>query len=400
MNIWLINHYAVPIQYYPLARTTNFAKYLMRMGHTVTIFAASSVHNSTINLIEDGRLYREEIVEGIHYVYIRCRSYTGNGIGRISNMFEFAFRLESVCKHYSKPDAVVATSATPPACMEGLRLAKKYGVKAVAEVTDLWPESFVAYGFLRKYNPILIPMYLFEKRMYEYADKIIFSMGGGYDYIRERGWDQDIPEEKVYYINNGIDLKTFNYNKENYQIEDVDLVDEKVFKVVYTGSLLRGYSLEKLLDAAKIIDSPSLSFLIWGKGDRLQYLQEYVVNRDIKNVIFKGYVDKKYIPFILSKCNLAVLNVSPTDILRYGGSQNKLFDYLASGVPIISGEDNKYSIIRNERCGISKKFNSPAELAEAILAIKEKNIERDHIKNVAKQYDFEILTEKLLDIIK
>ena len=34
MNIWLINHYAVPPKYYPLARPTLFAKNLMAMGHT------------------------------------------------------------------------------------------------------------------------------------------------------------------------------------------------------------------------------------------------------------------------------------------------------------------------------------------------------------------------------
>ena len=166
MNIWLINHYAVPIQYYPLARTTNFAKYLMRMGHEVTIFAASAVHNSTVNLIEDGSLFREEYVDDIHYVYVRCRSYTGNGIGRISNMFEFARRLKSVCEKFEKPDAVLASSATPMACKEGLKIAKKYGVKAVAEVTDLWPESFVSFGLVSKCNPILVPMYWYEKKMY------------------------------------------------------------------------------------------------------------------------------------------------------------------------------------------------------------------------------------------
>ena len=59
MNIWLINHYAVPPKYYPLARPTNFAKHLMRMGHQVTIFAASTLHNSDLNLIRDHKPYRE-----------------------------------------------------------------------------------------------------------------------------------------------------------------------------------------------------------------------------------------------------------------------------------------------------------------------------------------------------
>ena len=45
MNIWLINHYAVPPKYYPLARQTYFAKHLMRMGHTVKIFAGLKEEN-------------------------------------------------------------------------------------------------------------------------------------------------------------------------------------------------------------------------------------------------------------------------------------------------------------------------------------------------------------------
>lgn len=41
MNIWFFNHYAVPPWLYPLARPYNFAKYLIKKGHNVTIFAAS-----------------------------------------------------------------------------------------------------------------------------------------------------------------------------------------------------------------------------------------------------------------------------------------------------------------------------------------------------------------------
>ena len=97
MNIWLINHYAVPPKYYPLARPTLFAKNLMAMGHTVTVFAASSVHNSDVNLITDGRKWREETVDGVHYVYIKCCDYQGSGLKRIYNICEFAWKLPGVC---------------------------------------------------------------------------------------------------------------------------------------------------------------------------------------------------------------------------------------------------------------------------------------------------------------
>ena len=123
MRIWLINHFAVPIKYYPLARTTNFAKYLIRAGHEVRIFCASSVHNSDLNLIEDGALYREEVVDGIPYVYVRCRSYKSK-IQRVLNMLDFAWNLKTVCDHYEKPDAIMASSQTPFACLRALRMAK------------------------------------------------------------------------------------------------------------------------------------------------------------------------------------------------------------------------------------------------------------------------------------
>lgn len=405
MRIWLINHYAVPIQYYPLARTTNFAKYLMRTGHEVTIFAASAVHNSTVNLIEDGSLFREEYVDDIHYVYVRCRSYTGNGIGRISNMFEFAWRLNDVCKNYPKPDVVVATSATPPACMEGLRIAKRYGAKAIAEVTDLWPESFVSFGLVSKYNPVLIPMYLFEKKMYEYADEIIFSMEGAYDYIEDRGWQGSIPRTKTHYINNGVDLEIFDYNKEHYTVDDEDLRDRETFKVIYVGSIRLVNNIGKLIDVAKRIKNPKVKFLLWGKGDELKMLQQRVIDEKIENVVFKGYVDKKYVPYIASQADLNIVSFFSTSVLeKYGVSPNKMFDYMAAGKPILSIFPCRYNPAVQAGAGTDVRDASVESIVDAIRYYVEMDNRQysDYCQNAwkgAEKYDFKTLTNNLLKLM-
>ena len=405
MRIWLINHYAVPEKYYPLIRTTNFAKYLMRFGHDVTIFAASSVHNSTVKLIQDGELFREEWVNEIHYVYVRCSSYSGIGIGRIRNMFEFAFRLDRVCRNFPKPDAVLASSATPLACKAGLRIAKNYNAKAVAEVVDLWPESFVAYEFISKFNPLLIPMYLFEKKMYEYADEMIFSFEGGYDYIEERGWAQDIPRNKVHYINNGVDLEIFDYNREHYQIDDDDLENDKVFKVVYTGSIRRVNNLGKLLDVAKIIQNPKIRFLIWGKGDEQSSLEQRLKNENIRNVVFKGYVDKKYIPYITSCANLNIMHGFGTPIMRFGLSANKIFDYLAAGKPILAVFPCKYNPVVQCDAGVELQHSSIENIAKAVekFADMDEETYNRYCRNArkgAEKYDFKNLTQELLKIME
>ena len=272
MNIWLINHYAVPPQYYPLARPAIFAKYLQRSGHRVTIFAASTVHNSDQNLITDGRNWREEYVDGVHYVYIRCRDYQGNGGSRILNMCEFAWKLPGVCARFDKPDAIVATSMPPMSCAVGIHLAQKYGCRAVAEIADLWPESLIAYDVAGPRNPAVLLLRRLEKWIYKKADAIVFTMEGAYDYILEQGWEKDIPRSKVHFINNGVDMELFEYNRQHYPIEDRDLDDSDAFKIVYTGSLRKANNLGLLLDAARRVTDPRVKFLIWGAGDELELL--------------------------------------------------------------------------------------------------------------------------------
>lgn len=404
MRIWLINHYAVPIKYYPLARTTNFAKYLMREGHEAVIFAASSVHNSDTNLITDGSLYKEERVDGIHYVYVKCRSYQ-NKIQRVLNMLDFAWNLESVCGHFELPDVIMVSSQTPFACMRALRMAKRLRIKSIMEVTDLWPESLVAYGIVGKSNPILIPMYWFEKKMYEYADDIIFSMEGACDYIKERGWEKVIPKPKVHYINNGVDLELFDYNRSRFQIADPELHNEKIFKVVYTGSTRKINNLGKLIDAAIQIKNPRIKLLIWGKGDELPDLEKRVLNERIRNVVFKGYVDKKYIPYIVSRADLNIAHNSSSPIFRYGASFNKFFDYMAAGKPVLADFPCRYNPV--VQCGAGTEVKTPTlgNIAEGIehFAAMDSETYTAYCLNArkgAEQYDFKNLTQKLQIIMK
>lgn len=403
MRIWLINHYAVPTVYYPLARQTYFAKNLIEQGHEVTIISASSVHNSEINLITNNKKWKEEIAEGIRHIYVKCCNYNGNGLKRIYNMCEFAWKLPGICRKLDKPDVIIATSMPPMSCAKGIRLAKKYKCKGIAEIADLWPESIVAYGIAGSNNPAIKYLRKLEKWIYKNSDFIIFTMGGGYDYISDQGWDKEIPREKVAQINNGIDLEMYDYNKEHYSFQDDDLDDPNTYKVVYTGSLRKANEqIYALFDAIKLMQGDEYEnyrFLIYGRGDLVDSLKQICVENNYDNVRIKGFVEKKYIPYILSKCDVNILNCVSHNILRYGGSQNKLFDYLASGNPIISGEDNPYSVVSMYKCGIAREFKTPKELVAAIDELKSKPISSKHIRKVAEEFDFKKLTEKLLEII-
>lgn len=405
MKIWLINHYAVPPQYYPLARQNYFAKNLMALGHEVTIFAASTVHNSNLNLIVDNTPYREDVVDGVHYVLIRCKGYQGNGVSRILNMFEFARKLPGVCNQFPRPDAIVATSVPPMCCAAGIKLARKYGCRGVAEIADLWPESIVAYGIAGPRNPAVLWLRRLEKKIYTKADAIVFTAEGAYDYIKGQHWENEVPRSKVYYINNGVDLELFDYNKENFRVEDTDLDDPGIFKVVYTGSIRQVNNLGLLLDAAKEVKDERVRFLIWGDGDEKAALEQRLQEENIGNVTFKGRVEKRFVPSIVSRSDLNYIDPFPDHVAKYGISSNKLFEYFAAEKPILVQAKEQYNPVQTYHAGVCLRSLAAADLAAQIDAFAQMD-EAEYrsycagASAAAKEFDFKKLAAMLLDAIE
>lgn len=405
MKIWLINHYAVPPQYYPLARPSLFAKNLIKMGHNVTIIAASTVHNSDCqNLIEDGSRVKHITEDGISYVLINCKAYKGNGKDRVINILQFAKRLTGILNAMEKPDAILATSFDPLTCWKGVKYAKKKGIKIVAEIADLWPETLVAYNGVNTTNPIVKYLRRIEKKIYTKADRIIFTMEGAYEYIIEQGWENEIPRSKVFFINNGIDTEEFEFNKEHYQIEDPDLVDQSVFKVIYAGAIRKVNNLSLLLDAAKLLISKPVKFLIWGDGDELDILKKRIQEENISNVVLKGRVQKKYVPYIVSNADLNILLGKTESIFRFGISPNKMFDYFASGKPQLVTFDAKYNPVDKFNAGLTLKETSSTKISEAILEFLNMSEDKyremcDNAHDAAASYNFKELTGNLIKIL-
>ena len=137
----------------------------------------------------------------------------------------------------------------------GIKIAKKFGVPCICEVRDLWPESIVAYGALKRNSVIAKLLYQGEKWIYKKADSIIMTWEGGKDYIIDQGWDNQIDLKKVKHISNGVVIDTFDKNSEENKIMDSDLDNKEYKNIVYAGSIRKVNNLGMLLDAAKIIQN-------------------------------------------------------------------------------------------------------------------------------------------------
>ena len=147
--------------------------------------------------------------------------------------------------------------------------------------------------------------------------------------------------KKCYYINNGVDLMAYQKSIEEEKIEDPDLIDNSKFNVTYAGTIRPVNNVGKLLDAAKIIksrgDYSDIQFLIFGDGVQLEELKERANKERIDTVRFKGYINRQYIPYVLSRSAVNVLNYSQNQYnWSRGNSSNKLFEYMAMEKPVVS----------------------------------------------------------------
>lgn len=406
-KIWFFHHYATPPTSTGLARPYYFSKYLIREGHDPTVFASSYLHYSNEQIINDGSLYIKDKSSGVPFIYVRTHSAKGNGINRVINMFDFAKNLYKTAKKEArangKPDVIIASSPHPLTMIVGNYLSKKLNVPCICEVRDLWPESLIEYGFVKRNSIFAKILYNGEKWIYKKSDALIFTMPGGPEYVNQRGWTTELKKDKIHYINNGVELEKFDSNKNNNILKENILDDKNFINIVYTGSIRKVNNLDFILETAKIIKNDKIRFIIYGDGNEREELIDKCKKEHIDNVYFMGRIDKKYIPYILSKSTFNLLHNRSSDLMKYGSSQNKLFEYLASGKPIIQTFPGKYLILEKYNCGYVLDEQKPNKLAKLIEKISKDNddqiVKGENARKASTNYDYDNLTNKLLCII-
>lgn len=413
-NIWIWNHYATSMFFDRGGRHYSFAKYLMRSGHNVTIFCANTIHGSR-NLIDNkGKLYSAGCVDGIRFIFVRSAKYRGNGIGRGLNMLSFAHNVKKSAVEYAKlngvPDILLASSVHLWTLSAGLATAKRFHIPCICEVRDLWPESLIDYGQLQRKSAIARYLYYKERRLYEKANQIIFTWEGAPQYIKDKGWDLEsggqINLKKVHYINNGVDLVEFDKNAYKHKGSGSELFLQDGLNFIYTGAIRKVNNLELIVKpfAEVIKEGLAVRLIVVGGGDQLDNLKDKYAALE-ESIVFTGRMDKEYIPALLMQTDVCVLCSTQVPLNRYGISQNKLFDYMAAGKPILSLVPSLYDPIEAYGTGLYSKDQSIEEVKNAIKRMVDlSEIDREEMgraaREAAKDFDFPVLTEKLITVVE
>lgn len=399
MNIWIFNHYADPPDR-QATRSYDLAKQLVARGHRVTIFAAGFNHYSRKEeRIRPDETYREEIIDGVRFVWLKTFPYELNDWRRVLNMMSYSWRAFRVGLQFTDaPDAIIGVCVHPLAALAASLLARRRGSRFFFEVTDLWPETLIAMGKLSRNGLPARVLRALEKHLYHRAVKIIMLLGHTEEYVAGLG---ESPR-KIVWIPNGADLSRF------LSLPPYDGQYSETFTIMYIGGLLRANRIDVILETAKIQQSlghHNLKFVLVGDGSDKERLARFAEQLSLKNVEFRGLVPKTDVARVMASANAFVFSLANLPLYKYGISLNKMCDYLASGRPILFAGDSTYNPIRDAGAGISVPAEDPAALSEAINDLMDCTPEQrvrmgqNGLEHFKKHHDIRVLADRLEQVL-
>lgn len=144
------------------------------------------------------------------------------------------------------------------------------------------------------------------------------------------------------------------------------------FVALYLGNLGYGHPTETMVEAAARLKDDGVAFLFVGGGVRYPEMEERSAERNLGNVLLRGYVSKDETPGVLAGADCALISLDEGSLGIM--SPCKLHPSLAMGVPVVyvgPGGTNVDEAIAEYGCGFSLRQGDADGLVDAIRSLRD-----------------------------
>lgn len=212
---------------------------------------------------------------------------------------------------------------------------------------------------LTKKSPVIISLIKFiEKNACRLPENLIIESKAYADWFHE---NYQVPLEKFFFIPLGADENIYRITKPYPKRSGI-------FKVLYYGSFIPNHGIEIMIQAARSLEEVNnILFIFIGEGPELKNIQ--LSSKDLSNVKFLGYLPTEKMIEEISSCDVCLGAFGHT-LQSNMTIQNKIFESLAMGKPIITGHSPVMDETFINKMHLYLTDRTYESLANAILDLK------------------------------
>lgn len=368
MKIWICHQYALAPHHAGVTRHFMLAREFVQRGHDVTIIAAAISHKNPEGCaLRDDEKFRQEVYDGVKFLWLRTPSFSEKKILRVWNMLFFSFRILAL-RGIGRPDVIIGNTPDPFTALAAMLRAKSTHVLYALHIGDLWPLSLVDIGGISPFHPFILLLGLIERVLYRFSDYIVTPLPRAAAYIVSKGGAAD----KISQVPIVVDPA---------EIPDLpDLPYNDVFTFMYAGSIGPGNGAETIVRAAAAFEEKYTTRLyrlrLIGEGGEKGRLQALADELGIRHISFEPAVSKRDIYRRLAEADVFIVNIANLRVFRESGiSPNKIFDFMMMGRPIIIGCSAANNPVLAAEAGLCVAGDDAAGMAEKMAAVMDLPLE-------------------------
>jgi len=339
VTVWIQNPFdGLPCEGGRKQRYWLMSEAFLRAGHQVVYWTADFSHSS-----KDRRppVPSDAVPEGMEVRFVPTRPYPLNvclARQRSHRAYAADWRRMALGDKGERPSLVVTSMPTISAAEAALEVARHFGARVVVDVQDAWPETFERL-FPRRVRFVaraaLAPWRRRARRVYRDADVVT----GVCDRYREL-----VGRDDYYRAYLGI---------ERAGELPPDRAADGVVRLVYSGNLGRSYDLDTVVEAVRANDAMELDVAGFGE-----------FSTDCPRVRFHGLLHAAALAELYARCDVGVI---PMDDDSWVGVPNKMFDYAAAGLRIVSSLGGETAaLVAKYGCGATYAPGDAASFASAV----------------------------------
>lgn len=366
MKLTILTQYYPPEHGAPQNRLHDLARRWVLKGHDVTVLTAMPNYPGT-EIFPDyrGKFTFNEVIDGVKV--IRCWILPPKKKSTVRQLICYFSFVKSAALiglfKLGKSDFLICES--PPLFLgfTALFLSFLKSSKLVMNISDLWPESAVQLGMIRK-GPALSFLEWFEKLLYRKSVLVSCQTEGIVDGVRKRH-----PEARTFLFPNGVDLEMFTPSAPDAALRKELGMPEDCFIVGYGGNHGRSQALEQVLEAAKILQDDKIFIALFGDGPEKPALEKKACDAGLKNIRFFPSQPRQKMSQIQALWDVALVPLRNIPIFD-GARPSKMFELMGGQIPFIfCGKGEGAELALNSGCAEVVPPENPSELAAAILEL-------------------------------